>query len=140
MIEMRTAALKTTQTMLQAKRASMLRGISLVYVVDGRPVAPANRDALQNIERDMEASQARILEAETKARQYTGGLIQTILLLNAETERLTHSHLLMSYYVAKYGLALPVLPTLPKGVPTTQPPPPSKREPLGTVVKDKDAL
>ena len=86
MIEMRAAALKTTQSMLLAKRASLLRRISLVYVANGRAVAPADADALRNIEYDMEASRARILENEVKARQYTGGLIQTMLLLNAETE------------------------------------------------------
>lgn len=141
MIEMRASALKTTQGMLQAKRASVLRRINLVYIANGKAVQPAPADTLRNIGADIEASQGRILEVEVKARQYTGGLIQTMLLLNAETERVTHSQLLMSYYAAKYGMALPSLPSPPGATPTARVTPSApKNEPLGTIVKDKDAL
>jgi hypothetical protein len=60
-----------------------------------------------------------------------------MLLLNAETERVTHSQLLMSYYAAKYGMALPTRPATPTARSTPSPP---KNEPLGTIVKDKEAL
>jgi recombinational DNA repair ATPase RecF len=110
LIDVRSEVLKTTESMLRAKRLSWLRRINLNFIVSGKLVDPARPEALAKIESDIRESERRLQEAEIKAQQYSGGLLQSMMLLNVETERVTRSQLLLAYYSAKYGLAAPTVP------------------------------
>jgi hypothetical protein len=127
-IDVRVEILRSTEAMLMAKRASLLRRIELVYVVDGKHFLPAK---LSDIEADINDAKSRINTAEAKAGQYSGGLIQMLALTSVATERVTLAQLHLAYYSAKYNL-----PSAEAYVPR------SKAAPLnpGNVVPDKEAL
>jgi hypothetical protein len=136
LIDVRSEVLKTTESMLRAKRLSWLRRINLNFIVSGKLVDPARPEALAKIESDIRESERRLQEAEIKAQQYSGGLLQSMMLLNVETERVTRSQLLLAYYSAKYGLAAPTVPPV-AGSSSTKP---GDMGPPGSIVRDKDAL
>lgn len=127
-IDLRVEILRSTEAMLMAKRASMLRRIDLVYVVDGKHASQAK---LSDIEVEISDAKTRISAAEQKAAQYSGGLIQMLGLTSVATERATLAQLYLAYYSAKYEL-----PSAGAYVPH------SKSSPLnpGNKVPDKEAL
>ena len=133
LIDTRTEMLRLTEAMLDAKRKSILRRVNLRFEIEGHSVAPSAASDLAKIESDLSEARNRIAAAEARAGQYTGGMVQALGLVTAETERLTLAQLQMAYYSAKYGLSAPKVkvPEL-SGIPATSTP--------GTVVKDKDAL
>jgi hypothetical protein len=130
MIELRTQTFKNTQAMLQQKRMSILRGLRLSYVISGNQVAPATQAQLAEITKDIKSSEEKLVELQSQAAQYSGGLVQAMALMSVETERVTISQLWLKYYSAKYGLAnFKISPDAKESV-----------RPPGHVVKDKDAL
>jgi hypothetical protein len=129
LIDVRSNILKSTESMLEAKRLSWLRRVDMVFTVDGRAVEPQPQQSLDAIEKDIQETDQRIAKAEAEAERYSGGLVQGLALVNVATERVTRAQLLLAYYSAKYGLAAP----LPKTEKQPESPPPN-------TVKDKDAL
>jgi hypothetical protein len=127
-IELRAGVLRSTEAMLMAKRASVLRRINLDYVVDGKHVTPVK---LSDIEADISNEKSRITVAEQKAAQYSGGLVQAMALMSVATEQVTLAQLYLAYYSAKYDL-----PSVGAYVPHSVAVP---RNP-GNVVPDKEAL
>jgi hypothetical protein len=127
-IEVRVEVLRSTEAMLMAKRAALLRRINLVYLVDGKHVPPAK---VSDIEVDISDAKNRISAAEEKAGQYSGGLVQMLALTSVATERVTLAQLYLAYYSAKYEL-----PSIQTFVSHSKAIPPNP----GTVVPDKDAL
>jgi hypothetical protein len=123
--------LSTTEAMLLQKRAATLRHVNLDYRINGRPIEVATAEALKAIEDDRADAQKKAEAAQAEADRYTGGLIQGLALMKAQTEKLSVSVLSLKYYSAKYGIALPIPPLGDA---------PPKKEPPGRVVKDKDAL
>jgi hypothetical protein len=133
LIDTRTEMLSLTQAMLDAKRKSIVRRVNLRFEIEGRSAAPSAASDLTKIENDMSEARNRISAAEARAGQYTGGMIQALALVTAETERMTLAQLQLAYYSAKYGLSAPKINSPESsGTPTTSTP--------GTVVNDKDAL
>ncbi len=125
--------LRSTEAMLEQKRTSLIRRIDLRYTVEGRTLTPANDERLKQIADDLEKAGAALAEDQAEAARYAGGLVQTMALMTAATDRLNIAQLSLAYYGAKYGLALPVeVRTGRTDVPVHSSP--------GTVVKDKDAL
>ena len=118
--------------MLRAKKLALLRRINMTFTVAGQAVQPQTEE-LAKIEQDLRESDRRVAEAEAKAQQYTGGLLQGLQLANVATEQITRSQLLLAYYSAKYGLILPPLPK--RGGSVAEPEPPSKN-----IVNDKEGL
>jgi hypothetical protein len=134
MIEMRKQIMQTTEAMLESKRASVLRRIDLEYQVGGRAVVTDDEAELKVIEQDIERTKSRLEADQTEADRYSGGLLQSMALMTAATDRTSLSQLYLAYYGKKYGLAMPEVKALPgNGAGPT-------REPLGKAVKDKDAL
>ncbi|MCP2221706.1 hypothetical protein [Bradyrhizobium elkanii] len=131
LLDARVEALRHTATMLEQKRASFIRRISLSYTIDGRRLAPASDRALDDILDELTAAQKRVTLAKADADRYSGGLVQSIKLLTVATEELSEAQLRMKFYTAKYGLPLPLLnPTNAQ----------QKTDPPGKVASDKDAL
>ncbi len=92
--------------MLSQKRESFIRRINLKYIVEGKEVAPASADMLDEIQKDIQETENKIEATEKEASQYSGGLIQVTLLMNAETQKMTLAALQQKYYISKYGIPL----------------------------------
>jgi hypothetical protein len=101
LIDVRSNILRTTESMLQAKKLAWLRRVDLKFVVEGKIVEPETTESLEKIEKDIRDSEQRIAQAEANAEQYTGGLVQGLALASVATERITQSQLLLAYYSAK---------------------------------------
>lgn len=131
MIETRKQLLETTLAMIESKRTSILRRINLTYQVKGRDLVV--NDDLKPIDQDIANAKIKLQADQTEADRYSGGLLQSMALMAAATDRTTLSQLYLAYYTKKYGLALPES-NIPGN--SVRPPP----APLGKVVRDKDAL
>jgi hypothetical protein len=127
--------LVTTESMLQQKRLSVLRHIKIDYRIDGKVLQPASAETLKAIESERAEAQRKADAAQAEVERYSGGLVQAMALMKAETEKLSVSVLNLKYYSAKYGMGL----ALPSFAPDSLTPSAPKEAP-GRVVKDKDAL
>jgi hypothetical protein len=133
-IEMRKQILRTTQAMLESKRTSFIRRIDLAYQVDGKAIAATDETALKLIEQDIERAKLKLQADQNDADHYSGGLLQSMALMTAATDRTSLSQLYLAYYGKKYGLAFPETNVVPRGGDE-----PSRGSP-GKAVKDKEAL
>ncbi len=130
LIDLRTTMLRNTVAMLDQKRTSLVRRISLNYTIDRRSIKEASDRELEDIIEEIGQAERKVAAAKNEAAQYTGGLLQSMALLKAGTEELSVSQLRLKFYSAKYGMALPV-PPLDAKTPTKTP---------GQIVKDREAL
>lgn len=132
LIEVRLAIARNTLAMLDQKRASFVRRITLDYRLDGRPVHDASDQELNMILEELSQAEKKAAASRLDAARYSGGLAQAMSLLKAETDELSVSQLRLKFYSAKHGIPMP-MPTLTENSSKpTQPP--------GKVVKDRDAL
>jgi hypothetical protein len=90
LIEVRSNLLKTTQSMLQAKRLSWLRRVNMTFTVEGRPAEPQSQQSLDAIKKDFQDSE----ESPGLRPKPTGiledsfrGWLWSTLLLNASRKR-----------------------------------------------------
>ena len=133
LVESRSQVLRLTKSMLEAKKRAWLRRINLNFSVEGRAVRRQPPEELAKIEQELRETDRRIADAEGRAQQYTGGLIQGMELIQAATERVSRSQLMLAYYSAKYGLILPPVPKVDEAT--------AKREPpANNIVSDKEGL
>jgi len=133
LIDVRVETLRTNEAMLLAKKASFLRRIDLLYIVNGRASERVSEAGLKNMQEDIFEVRKRVAEAELKAQAYTGGLAQAMALATTETERLALAQLYLAYYSYKYGIFTSNLGS-PASTGDLNPVPP------GNIVKEKDAL
>lgn len=132
LIEVRLAIARNTLAMLDQKRASFVRRITLDYRLDGRPVHDASDQELNMILEELSQAEKKAAASKLEAARYSGGLAQAMSLLKAETDELSVSQLRLKFYSAKHGIPMP-LPTLTENSSKPTLPP-------GKVVKDRDAL
>ena len=133
MIDTRRQILRTTEAMLESKRISILRRIDLEYQVDGRAMTTKDEVGIKVIEQDIERAKLKLQADSAEADRYSGGLLQSMALMAAATDRTSLSQLYLAYYAKKYGLAMPETNVAPGN---SESPP----RPPGKVVKEKDAL
>jgi hypothetical protein len=107
LISMRIEVLKTTSAMLEQKRTSLLRRIDLDYTVDGHAHAPS-AETIAALESDLADTTREKERFQTEADRYTGGLIQTIALMNVATNEMTISQLKLSLLAERYGFVFSV--------------------------------
>lgn len=132
LIKLRQETLQNTKVMLQQKRSSMLRGIRLNYSVDGDKPSLMRPDKIEALEKDVAAAQREVADAEREAAKYSGGLLQSLALMRAETARLSVAQLKAALLLARNGIPAFVMPDQKASAPP---------EPLkGPVVEDKNAL
>ncbi len=108
LILVRRKILQTTEAMLEAKRASLIRRIDLQYVIDAHRIAPASKKQMLHIKNDIDDETAKLSRNIEQASHYSGGLIQVMSLVAAVTDRVTIAQLELTYYSAKYGAAVPI--------------------------------
>ena len=127
MIDLRLEVLRTTESMLQQKRTSLIHEIELKYAC---PVT-ASQEKLDAMTSDIAAAQTK-LEADERRAAQSGGLIQVLALATVATHRLAIAQLHLSYLGSKYGFVLPQI----------QPSPVEKKEaePPGTPVQDRQVF
>ncbi|KRA45645.1 hypothetical protein [Devosia sp. Root635] len=102
LIQIRIETLKTTQAMLEQKRNSLLRRINLSYVIEGVAHIP-NTEIIAALEEDIAGAQKERDRNMAEAARYSGGLIQTMALMNAATSEVTIGQLRLSLLAEKYG-------------------------------------
>jgi len=131
-LDLRIEILRNTLAMLDQKRSSYLRLITLRFTVDGRPLSAASDAQLREIEEEIKQVERKVADAKREVSQYTGGLLQIMALMKVATEEASASTLRLKFYSAKYGIPLQI-PSL-----NTEAAAPTKNP--GTIVKDRDAL
>ena len=132
MLQMRREILKNTEAMLEQKRSSLLRMISLKYTIDGKPFQKITNAQIDALKTDISKSEKKITAQKKEASRYSGGLILLMKLSAIETEGVTLASLRMRYLTAKHGIPIFGVPDLDKSS--------SKKSAPKNVVKDKDAL
>ena len=131
-IQLRKAVSESALSMLEQKRTSILRGISLTYLDPiPRIAVPYDGDAAAA---ELAKARADVADAEQEASRYSGGLIQTMALLRGATAKMTLVAIDQRIAFAKLGIPLPSLP-LAAGSPAQSP-----VQPPGKATSDKDAL
>lgn len=126
-IELRSSILKSTRAMLEQKRTSVLRGISLAYHDPApRTVSPDNAD----IGAELAKAKADAAEARMEAAQYSGGMIQMMALMREATAKVTQVSIEQRIALARIGMPMPTL-SAPNAVAAPTP---------GKTSSDKDAL
>jgi hypothetical protein len=108
LILIRRQILQTTEAMIEAKRASLIRRIELQYIVEGHKITPASDAKMSQIKSDIDKETTKLSKDLEQASRYSGGLMQTMSLIAAVTDRVTIAQLELAYYSAKYGTAVPV--------------------------------
>lgn len=129
--EMQIAVLRTTRAMLDQKRRSWLRGLSLSYTVAGRPLGEAPPEKVAEAEREIAKALGDLRVAEIKV-QSSGGLLQTVALVEEQTHRVTLAIAKQRVAMLRLGLGLPASEPGTADV--------AKRPPIGRTVNDKGAL
>jgi hypothetical protein len=126
--QLRTAMLKNTLAMLEQKRESFLRGITLIYQEPTLRIANPADDAaaLSDLSKARDDAKA----AQQEAAMYSGGLIQTMALVRGATAKVTEAAIEQRIALMKLGIPFPALSG------TT---PPAPKSP-GKATSDKDAL
>jgi hypothetical protein len=130
-LDLQISTLETTRSMLDQKRRSLFRGISLSYSVNGIILKPASADTITSIQKEIDKAQSEANAAEAKASQYTGGLLQVTALMEAQTNRARAAALKEQLAIAILGLA-----AVPRGPDVG----PQRAPKAGQTVDDKSAL
>jgi hypothetical protein len=130
LIEIRIAMQRNALAMLDQKKASFVRRISLNYTIEGKSIQPASDADLSDILEDLSQAEKKASASRLEAEKYSGGLLQSMALIKAETDKLSVSQLRLKFYSAKHGIPMPFPAIAPDAIP----------KPPGTIVKDRDAL
>jgi hypothetical protein len=131
-IELRLSILLVTDAMLEQKRQAIIRRITMVYPVGSKPAPTASESELNEIITEIKQAEDRLATSKKEASKYTGGLVQGLALMKAETDDIAVSQLRLKFYSAKHGF-----PILPVTSPSDAQKPTG---PLGRIVGDKDGL
>lgn len=126
--QLRVAILKNTLAMLEQKRASFLRGITLNYQEPTPRISAPADDTAALAELDKARGDAKA--AQREAAMYSGGLIQTMALVREATAKTTEAAIEQQIVFMKLGIPLPSLSG-------TNPPVPKSP---GKTTSDKNAL
>lgn len=105
-IALRVALLQTTRTMLEQKRLSWLRGVKLIYRVDGWQVAP-NREALAALKARLADAEAGMVTARTWAARSTNEVAKNMALTLEQVHLLTHAAIRQQIELESLGMAFP---------------------------------
>lgn len=131
LIDLRVAILMNSAAMLDQKRASLVRRVSLNYSVEGRSIKEASNQELEAILDDLAQAEKKVSNSKAEAERYSGGLLQSMALLKVAADDLAVSQLRLKFYTAKYGMPVPMPDLQTKEL---------EHAPPGRVVKDREAL
>ncbi len=105
-IELRIAILQTTHAMLEQKRLSWLRGLKLIYRVDGFQVQP-DAAALATLQAQLDDAEAGMVTARRWAASSTNEMTRSMALALEQVHMLTHAAIRQQMALAGLGIALP---------------------------------
>jgi hypothetical protein len=106
LIASRLEILRQTEAMLQQRLKASTYGISLRYMVDGKPFLPSDstNELLRAVEQEIADNQVKITRQEAEVARYRGGLVQAMSLSTLETLKQTQSMLEQRRLALKYNL------------------------------------
>lgn len=105
-VTLRIVVLETTRAMLDQKRLSWLRGLKLIYRVDGWEVMPS-REALAALQAQLADAEAGRLTARRWAASSTNDVTRNMALALEQVHLLTDAAIRQQIALAGLGLALP---------------------------------
>jgi hypothetical protein len=110
LIDSRKQVLQNTKAMLEQKRTGLNRYIKMSYAIDGVPYeVPADKEErLEKLTKEMADLEKDIGKAQLEASQYSGGLIQLMLLSQIATSKntiamLRQQELLLAHDIPLYS-------------------------------------
>ena len=109
-IDLRLKVLEATRQMLEQKRSSILRGIDLRFVQEGRELVPLDAGTLKALDEEIAAAEAAADAAQAKADRYSGGLLQGLALAAAASHRASAALIEQRRAILMLGYALPPQP------------------------------
>ncbi len=127
-VQLRAVILKNTLVMMEQKRASFLRGITLNYQEPMARIASPADDAAALSE--LEKARGDAKAAQREAGMYSGGLIQIMALVREATAKTTEAAIEQRIALMKLGIPLPSLSGNNPPIPTSP----------GKTTSDKNAL
>jgi len=127
-MQLRAAILKNTLAMIEQKRESFFRGITLNYQEPTPRISAANDEAAAVSE--LEKARSDATAAQREATIYSGGLLQSMALVREATARTTEAAVEQRIAFMKLGIPLPYLSGTN---------PPVSKSP-GKATSDKNAL
>lgn len=91
LLKLRLETLKHTDDMLAQKMTGINRFININYSIDGKSyLRPTNyEEQLKSIDADTKLIQQKIDNLQKESQQYNGGILQGMLLMQIETQKLT---------------------------------------------------
>ncbi len=138
-VALRVALLQTTRAMLDQKRLSWLRGVKLIYRVEGSEVVP-NRDALTDLEARLADAEAGMLTARTWAARSTNEVAKNMAMALEQVHLLTHAAVRQQMALEGLGMAVPPPPpTAAAALPAAEPPP-AKSTPAEPAPADRGVI
>lgn len=108
-ISLRLAVLETTHAMLEQKRESWLRGLKLIYRVDGLEVVP-DRDALAELQKQLNDTEAGMLTARRWAASTDNEVVKNMALTLEQVHLLTQALIRQQMALEGLGMTLPAPP------------------------------
>ena len=108
LIRMQLETLKINKALVEQRILTLETGAPMTIVVNATSPDPVKAEELAN---EIETQKAKIESTRAEANKYSGGLIQALALSTLATEEDTLAMLEQQYYIAKYGLSMPTLPT-----------------------------
>lgn len=130
LIAARLATVELTIAGLEQRRL-LLKHRLVLPAMQPQPT-PNHAEALAALEQDIKLKEQAIAAGKAEASQYSGGLIQGVLLSRIETDKLTLSLLEQRRAALKHGINYPMMGDAAKAEAPPKPP--------GKVVGDKEAL
>ncbi|MGH9364196.1 MAG: hypothetical protein ACRD1B_02880 [Thermoanaerobaculia bacterium] len=116
LIGTRLEILKTNEALVEQRIHAIESGARVSIVVNA---AKPDSARAAELAKDIESQRTKVAEARAEADRDSGGLAQAMAETSVATARSTLAMLEQQYFTAKYGLALPSLPSPAAGAPPT---------------------
>jgi phage terminase small subunit len=109
LIGLRLEVLKTNEALVEQRIDALEGGARITVVLNASKPDPTRA---AEIAKDIETQKAKLVEAQTEADRYTGGLVKALAETSVATTKNTLAILQQQYLIAHYGIATPVSASL----------------------------
>ncbi len=110
LIAFRLEVLKTNKALIEQRINALEGGARITVVLRASNPDPAKA---AEIAKEIETQKANLVEAQTEADRYRGGVVKAVADMSVATIRSTLAILDQQYLISKYGIATPALPSSP---------------------------
>ena len=108
LIAVRLEVLKTNDALVEQRIHSLEAGTRMTVVVKTVKTDPQKAS---DLDKEIESQKGRVAEARAEADRFSGGLVKAMAETTVATSRNTLAMLEQQYFIAKYGLAMPIAPS-----------------------------